>query len=227
MDKEMKQNEEIWVEIPGYDGRYELSNLGRVRTWYKYEQHRQKEHCRLMSPDGNNVELQGRKRNIPQMMEELFGLQYCQAEPGEIWADVKDFEDLYQVSSLGRVRSKPKYVQCKSGRSFYQHARFIKYCVINSGYCRVLFHRGDKLKSALVHRVVAEHFLPNPQGLDQVNHKNENKQDNRVENLEWCDRFYNARYGTNQERRIATRLKNNGGKYGVPRKNTRSAGVQE
>lgn len=223
----MESNGEIWVKIPGENEKYEISNQGRVRVWYEYRGHKKERHATLMRLDGNNIRIRDKKYNIPRLMQELFGLQFCEDLPGEVWVDVKGYEDLYQVSNMGRIKSKPQRVDCKSGRSFFLHERIIKTCVINAGYKRIVFHKDKKTTSKLVHRVVAEHFLPNPQGLEQVNHKNENKLDNRLENLEWCDRVYNALYGTSQQRRIATRLRNNNGKYGVPRKSAGRPGVKE
>lgn len=218
---------EIWKKIPGAPERYELSDNGRVRVWYRYKGSVLCPHFMIMKPDGNNIILAGKKYNIPRLMQELFGVVYCDILPEEEWLDVIGFEELYQVSNMGRVRSKPKYVERKDGVTYYQHERIIKFCKINSGYYRVLLHKDKKIKGVLVHRLVAEHFLPNINELKEVNHKNEIKTDNRVENLEWCDKIYNQNYGTCQERRIKTRLKNNNGKYGVPRRNSGSARIEK
>lgn len=72
------------------------------------------------------------------------------------------------------------------------------------GYKHVLININSKLKSFKVHRLVGICFIPNPDNLPQINHKNEDKADNRVENLEWCDGRYNMNYGTRPEKgRIA------------------------
>lgn len=99
----------------------------------------------------------------------------------EIWRSVKDYEGLYEVSNLGRVRN------CRTGR-------VLRLWKDKYGYLLVGLHKDGVRKHCLVHRLVAQAFLPNPNNLPQVNHKDENKENNRVENLEWCDGFYNQTY---------------------------------
>ena len=109
----------------------------------------------------------------------------------EIWKDIKGFEGHYQVSNLGRVKSlkRGKERILKPGRDTY-------------GYLRVILWKNNKMKMCYIHRLVAQAFLPNPQNLPQINHKNEDKTDNKVENLEWCDSRYNNNYGTRTQRQV-------------------------
>ena len=88
----------------------------------------------------------------------------------------------YEVSNLGRVRNK-KGLLLKPQKT-------------EKGYLRVDLSKDGKTKHYKVHRLVASAFIPNKNNLPQINHKDENKQNNRVDNLEWCDNWYNSHYGS-------------------------------
>lgn len=105
----------------------------------------------------------------------------------EIWKDIKDYEGLYQVSNWGRVK---------------RENRILRFSKSSSGYLQVMLCKDGKIRNFFVHRLVAEAFIPNPFNLPEVNHKSENKQDNRVENLEYCDHKYNCNYGTRNKRTV-------------------------
>jgi hypothetical protein len=112
----------------------------------------------------------------------------------EIWKDIEGYEGLYQVSNLGRVRSLDRLVTYKNGCN-----RMFKGCVKRlykkeNGYLSVNMSKDGIDKTYYVHRLVASTFLPNLYGLPQVNHKDENKENNCVENLEWCTSIYNSTY---------------------------------
>lgn len=95
----------------------------------------------------------------------------------EVWKEIKGFE-AYQVSNLGNVRS----------------CRILAQGIQSKGYPNVSLCTNGKRKTINVHRLVAVTFIPDPEGLNIVNHKNEDKTDNRVENLEWCTQQENVRY---------------------------------
>ena len=105
----------------------------------------------------------------------------------EIWKDIEGYENLYQVSNMGRIRS------VKTGR-------IRKSVTYSSGYQYVNLSKNNSTKIYLIHRLVAKAFLPNPDNLPQVNHKNEQKDCNMVTNLEWCSKEYNINYGTRNEK---------------------------
>ena len=107
----------------------------------------------------------------------------------EIWKDKKDYEEHYQVSNCGRVKS------IKFGKE-----RILKPVPNSFGYLFVNLCKDGKVKAFTVHRLVAEAFLDNPNNYKEVNHKDENKTNNVVINLEWCDAKYNNSYGTARER---------------------------
>ena len=118
----------------------------------------------------------------------------------ETWKDVRGYEGLYQVSDLGRIRSLGRVVNSKNGSYGKKRERILTQEVTVFGYCRVrLFDAEGKAKHYAVHRLVAQEFIGNPEGLE-INHKNEIKTDNRVENLEICTSKYNCNYGTRNKR---------------------------
>ena len=103
---------------------------------------------------------------------------------GEMWKQIDGYER-YHISNYGRV---------KSDRILIQMPNHI-------GYYHICLSKHNRKKTFLVHRLVAIYFIPNPKDLPFVNHKDENKQNNRFWNLEWCTPLYNTRYGTSIQRR--------------------------
>ena len=126
----------------------------------------------------------------------------------EIWKDIKDYENLYQGSNWGRVKSLDRWVKDTNGSLRFYKGRILKPGTNTCGYLQVSLYKNGKEKIFYVHRLVAEAFIPNPNNLPEVNHRDENKQNNSVENLEWCDRLYNVRYGTGIERQKKKQLNN-------------------
>ena len=126
----------------------------------------------------------------------------------EIWKDYKNYEGLYQASNLGRVRSLDRWVSSKNGSMQFIKGRILKLGNHNQGYLSVNLCKNNKVKTYLVHRIIAETFLPNPDNLPCVNHKDEDKTNNSVVNLEWCTYEYNNNYGTANER-MSKSLTNN------------------
>lgn len=111
----------------------------------------------------------------------------------EEWRPVSGYEGDYEVSSNGRIRSLDRMGEGTRPRR--QKGRIIKPNP-KQGYMTVMLYHANKVGYYQIHRLVAEAFIPNPENLPFVNHKNEKRDDNRVENLEWCDAAYNSKYGT-------------------------------
>lgn len=113
----------------------------------------------------------------------------------EIWVDIKGYEGLYQVSNLGRVKSLERIDSLghKRKEKIFKPQK-------NKGYLRVSLWKDGKGKKYSIHRLVAIAFIPNPDNLPEVNHKDENKFNNNVDNLEWCTVAYNNTYGTRIQR---------------------------
>jgi hypothetical protein len=108
------------------------------------------------------------------------------------WAVIDGYDGLYTVSNLGRVcshhRNKPRMLRPRTN---------------NKGYSLVNLSKNGILKTFKVHVLVAKHFLPNPNGLTEINHKDEDKSNNRADNLEWCTRSYNVNYGSRNAKQRA------------------------
>ena len=114
----------------------------------------------------------------------------------EVWKDVAGYEGFYQVSNRGNVRSVARADSL--GRKC--RGRVLKQGYSSGGYPQVNLYKNGKRKIRLIHRLVAGAFIPNPESLPQVNHIDEDKDNNNLENLEWCDSKYNVNYGTRTER---------------------------
>lgn len=104
----------------------------------------------------------------------------------ENWKDIQGFENEYQVSDLGRVRCLRRYKVAGGLRKLTFNRQ--------NEYFMVELWKGEERTTEYVHRLVAKAFIPNPENLPEVNHKNEIRWDNRVENLEWCTTQYNNEY---------------------------------
>lgn len=118
----------------------------------------------------------------------------------EIWKPVVGWEGLYEVSSEGRVRSIDRVIVGRDGVSQKMKGIVRKTRKINSGYYIVHFRDGLRNCNLLVHRLVAQAFVPNPHNYGYVNHKDENKENNAAFNLEWCTAVYNANYGSARQK---------------------------
>lgn len=105
----------------------------------------------------------------------------------EIWREVQGYEGLYEVNNWGEVRNS-------------RTGKVLRSQKVSKGYFQIALYKKGKVKRWFIHRLVAIAFIPNPNALPQVNHKDENKINNRVENLEWCTATYNINYGSHNER---------------------------
>ena len=122
----------------------------------------------------------------------------------EVWKDIEGYEGKYEVSSYGRVRSLEHSISLRN-----QHGEYVRKLserIIKQkrnrkdGYFNVTLCKRAEHSTAYVHRLVAQAFIPNPDNLPQINHKNEQRDDNRVDNLEWCTGTYNMYYNGRSKR---------------------------
>ena len=118
----------------------------------------------------------------------------------EYWKPVVGYEGLYEVSNYGRIKSFDTYRKGNNGSIRCCKGRILKLRTDKDGYFKVVLYKNNKPKTFTVHRLVAEAFLPNPDNLPCVNHKDECKTNNNVNNLEWCNIKYNINFGTRNEK---------------------------
>lgn len=241
-------NEEIWKDVEGFEGRYEVSNLGRVRypdTWITRPY-----------PNGNTAtfisrkggikkpiiykgrysvkmtrekNMQGKTRPVDELVLSHFdeyyeeGMEIIHLDgdisnnridnlsskwpediPGERWVPIKGFEGLYEVSSMGRfislLRNKTNFVRNGAKAIQRVYNRILKLNKTKAGYLHVCLYKNGKKYEYSVHRIVALHFCKGYKKGLVVNHKDEDKTNNRADNLEWCTELYNHHYGTNIQR---------------------------
>lgn len=107
----------------------------------------------------------------------------------ELWVDIDGYDGDYQISNFGRVKSKKNNTE-----------KILNNNIDGRGYVFVILCKNGIKKTYRVHRLVGIYFIPNPHNYPCLNHKNENKTNNHISNLEWCTYKYNANYGTKTER---------------------------
>lgn len=234
--------EEVWKDVQGFEGRYQVSNMGRVRypdTWVtrsypngntaSYRTRKASIKSLVLNNYGYSVSLnKGNKRKVIRLCE-LVATYFCNGYedgmqiihvdgdiannradnlsfkwmedlPGEQWKPIKNFEGLYEVSNMGRFRSVYKYkntiVRSGSPAVIPVPPKLLYLNKAPSGYYHVVLHKHAKRYEYSAHRLVALHFCEGYKRGYVVNHKDEDKLNNRADNLEWCTQLYNQRYGT-------------------------------
>ena len=113
----------------------------------------------------------------------------------EEWREIPGYEGLYEVSNMGNVRNVRRNTLLRLQKT-------------NNGYIQVWLYKNGIRTGLRVHRLVAKAFLLNPENLTEVNHKDEDKTNNNVDNLEWCNRKYNVNYGSRKDKVKDTAIKN-------------------
>lgn len=120
----------------------------------------------------------------------------------EVWKDIVDYEGLYKISNYGRIKTLERDYFSGMYNSIKKHQQEMirKNEKTKNGYFRIALTKNGKTKRYLVHRLVAQHFIPNLNNFSQINHKDENKENNYYKNLEWCNNRYNMNYGKRNEK---------------------------
>ena len=117
----------------------------------------------------------------------------------EIWKDIEGYAGLYQVSNYGNIKSLSRVVKNAYGIHRTEE-KILKPQMKKKGYFQIQLSKDGKQKHYQVHRLVALAFVPNINNYPCINHKDENKSNNHVNNLEWCTHEYNTNYGTRNKR---------------------------
>lgn len=126
----------------------------------------------------------------------------------ELWKDIKNYEGLYQVSNMGRIKSLKRIIKYKNGRNQVYNSKILKPLSYKDKYLKIVLYKNKIGKTFAIHRLVAQAFIPNPYNYPVINHKDENKHNNKVDNLEWCTVKYNNNYKNVRGRAVKTRKKN-------------------
>jgi hypothetical protein len=112
----------------------------------------------------------------------------------EIWKDVAGYVGYYEVSNYGKVRSVDRYVNNHKGERALRKGKVLTDTLDDKGYVRYTFRMGKSKKMKRGHRLVAEAFIPNPNQYTIINHKDGNKANNHISNLEWCTHRQNSQH---------------------------------
>lgn len=120
----------------------------------------------------------------------------------EKFKPVKGYAGIYEISNLGRVKSLSRVIERNDGNTRVTEDRIILPFLTKCGYHQIVLCKDGVRKKHLIHRLVANAFIENPDKLPIINHKDENKLNNRVDNLEWCSAYYNLRYGKMQAKLV-------------------------
>lgn len=131
----------------------------------------------------------------------------------EIWKDIEGYEGLYQISDKGRIKSLQRISKFGKNKKILKE-RIMTQKVTRFGYHTIRLSKNGKKNDYSVHRLVAKAFIENTNNLPQVNHKDENKDNNCIENLEWCSSSYNINYG-NRNRKVSKKISQKVAKLGL------------
>jgi len=112
----------------------------------------------------------------------------------EIWKSVNGYAGSYEISNYGRVKSLSRCIKTKNNKQYMRKEIILKQYLNKSGYYFVNLCKSSKMKNHRIHRLVAKHFISNKSKYNCVNHKDGNKINNHVENLEWCTFSYNLKH---------------------------------
>lgn len=210
-----KYKYEEWKVIKGFDGKYLISNLGRVKLLSYYKSSGERVRDRILKERNGNVVLitsQGEHKtaSIAQLLYEYFKIGKIDNLQGEIWKDIKTYEGIYQVSNMGRVKRLNCSTKTLNGKIQNNLTKLITHDIGKNGYHRVPLQKDKKTKKYLVSRLVAEAFIPNPNNYPCVDHIDTNKDNNCASNLKWCTHKQNMANPLTVQKNIASHINQKG-----------------
>jgi len=124
---------------------------------------------------------------------------------GETWTDIKGYKNLYEISNNGDIKSVARYRKGNGDSQVFMNEKILKQSKNNKGYCRVELCKEGIRKPFSVHRLVAIAFVKNSNSKPEVNHIDEDKGNNKADNLEWCTSRENINHGAHNQKSSITR----------------------
>ena len=188
---------EIWKNIPGYEGLYQISSKKRIKNIKTGK-------CKTSNISKVSLSKNGKSKSttikyLYKISFRTFNNKNVYIRPfnlnNEEWKDIKEYEGLYQISNYGRVKS-----------LYHNKERILKPHLTKTNYYQIGLSKNGITKQHYIHRLVAKAFVQNDD-IDNktiINHKDENQKNNHYTNLEWCTQEYNINYGTRTQRQVKT-----------------------
>ena len=169
-----------------------------VGGWYNRADYKQDELAEILAK--NLLDIYISPLAAQRVLDKAISILQSKELNDEYWVDVPDYEGLYSISNKGRIKS---ISRIKNGGTRFEYKSrecLLKPSITKDGYLTVYLCKNGIRKAHAIHRLVAIAFIDNNNELSDVNHKDENKLNNCVENLEWCSKAYNIKYGTRTQR---------------------------
>ena len=170
----------------------------KIHEWFKRKDYKQDEVAIILA--SNLLDIYKSPLAAQMVLDKTRKLIESVEIAGEKWVDVPDYEGLYSISDRGRIKSLARVKNRGTKLQYTSKEKLLKPSITKDGYLTVFLCKNGITKSYALHRLVAIAFIDNNGELSDVNHKDENKLNNCVENLEWCSKTYNTRYGTRTQR---------------------------
>jgi len=118
----------------------------------------------------------------------------------EFWKPIPNYEGLYEISNTGKIKRLARIAIYENGSQHQYNECIMTPSINKDGYYQIHLTKNKEQKTFTVHKLVALTFIPNPNNFLCINHKDENKLNNHIDNLEWCTREYNSSYGSKAKR---------------------------